>query len=106
VAAAEAAGIERAGARTQPQGADFDVAPTDANPLPMRAEAVELRPSPRFDSTAGLARLAVIPEDLDQSRAGWTSPVAIPRARLDRTRVWLIAIYAAAMLAAIATVLL
>ena len=39
-------------------------------------EVVELRPSPRFDSVEGLARLAVLPVDADEtrSRAGFTVP--------------------------------
>jgi serine/threonine protein kinase len=105
VAAAEAAGIERGTARTLPQGADLEVAPTDANPMPLREEAVELRPSPRFDSAEGLARLGIIPADLERSRAGWTIPVIRPKPKLDFTRVWLIAAYVVAMVAAIAIVL-
>lgn len=60
-------------------------------PLPAFApgdEQVELRPSPRFDSVEGLARLAVLPKDSDEtkSRAGWTvKGIAAlrPRRRLD-----------------------
>ena len=39
-------------------------------------EVVELRPSPRFDSVEGLARLAVLPVDAaaTRSRAGFTVP--------------------------------
>ena len=46
---------------------------------------MELRPSPRFDSVEGLARLAVLPVDADEarSRAGFTVP---PGTRAKRVR--------------------
>ena len=55
---------------TQPDGAAGAVLPEFA---PGDGQ-VELRPSPRFDSVEGLARLAVLPTDSDEtkSRAGWT----------------------------------
>jgi serine/threonine-protein kinase len=107
VVAAEAAGVERAGARTMPAAPDFEVAPTDANTMPLREEMVELRPSPRFDSAEGLSRLAVMPEDAEhsKSRAGWTVPIHRKPRRIDRTRAIIIAAYGLAMMAAIAIVL-
>ncbi len=106
VAAAEAAGVERAVAGTVPQGPDFEVAPTDASNLPMREELMELRVSPRFDSAEGMARLAVIPGDLERSRAGWTVPGIRAKPRGDRSRAWILAALGAATIAAIAIVLL
>jgi serine/threonine-protein kinase len=108
VAAAEAAGVERAGARTVPAGPDFEVAPTDANTMPLREEMVELRASPRFDSVEGLSRLAVMPgeAELSKSRAGWTVPIHRKPRRIDRTRAIIIAAYGLAMIGAIAIVLL
>jgi serine/threonine-protein kinase len=108
VVAAEAAEVERAGARTVPAGPDFGVAPTDANTMPLREEMVELRASPRFDSTEGLSRLAVMPgeAELSKSRAGWTGPIHRKPRRIDRTRAIIIAAYGLAMIGAIAIVLL
>jgi serine/threonine protein kinase len=107
VVAAEAAGAQRAAAETQPQGADFEVAATDARTMPIREEIVELRTSPRFDSTQGLARLAVLPghQDSENSRAGWTVPLKRARRRVDRRKAALIAAYGIAMMAAIVIVL-
>jgi serine/threonine-protein kinase len=107
VTAAEAAGLERAGARTVPVGPDFEVAPTDINTVPLREEMVELRPSPRFESTEGLSRLAVLAPDPDhsKSRAGWTVPIHRKPRRIDRTRAFIIAAYGLAMMIAIAIVL-
>ncbi len=44
-------------------------------------DLLELRPSPRFDSVEGLARLAVLPTDSEstRSRAGWTAPKGFAR---------------------------
>jgi serine/threonine-protein kinase len=108
VAAAEAAGVERAGARTVPSGPDFEVAPTDANTIPLREEMVELRPSPRFDSLEGLKRLGVVAGDPAhaESRAGWTVPIHRQPRRLDRTKAVIIAVYGLALMGAIAIVVL
>src|SRR5205085_5664854 len=59
---------ERQSATTVP-----DVAPLGP-PALVRDEPLELRPSPRFDSAAGLARLSALPPQADDtaSRAGWT----------------------------------
>ncbi len=75
--------------------------PLVANDLPH-----ELRPSPRFDSQAALARLAVAPSEADatRSRAGWTGPMAKPRARFDLRRLWTVGVYALALVAAAAIV--
>jgi serine/threonine protein kinase len=108
VAAAQAAGVERAGARTMPQAPDLEVAPTNANTMPLREEMVELRPSPRFDSAEGLSRLAVLTSHAEatHSRAGWTMPIHRQPRRIDRTRALIIGAYGLAMMAAIALVLL
>jgi eukaryotic-like serine/threonine-protein kinase len=107
VAAAEGARGARAEARTLPNAPDPPgAAEVSVGTVPMRDESVELLPSPRFDSTQGLARLAVLPADSDpgRSRAGWT--VATPRARrrLERSRAILIAAYAIAAMIALAIV--
>ena len=69
---------------------------------------LELRPSRRFDSTEGLARLAVLPADTSgtRSRGGWTVQLPAPRRRrLDRSTAILAATYGTAVLLAIAIVL-
>jgi serine/threonine-protein kinase len=106
VTAAEAARIERAGARTRPQGPDYEVASTDVNTVPLREEMVELRPSPRFESREGLSRLAVPDADAEraESRTGGTIPTPRKR-RIDRTQAMIIAAYGIAMVAAIFIVL-
>ena len=67
---------EATGAGTVPDLALARVAPGGAPSLDRGDEVVELRPSPRFDSVEGLARLAVLPVDADEtrSRAGFTVP--------------------------------
>jgi serine/threonine-protein kinase len=107
-AAAEAAGVERVGARTVPVGPDFEVAATDANTMPLREEMVELRPSPRFDSAEGLSRLTVLAGNPghSKSRAGWTVPIHRKPRRIDRTKAAIIAAYGLALMVAIAIVLL
>lgn len=105
VAAAEAARAERAGVRTVPSPAtpDFEVARTDADTIPMREEVVELRPSPRFESAEGLARLAQVNADpgRPESRAGETVPIHRQPRRVDRVKVMIVAAYGLAMIAAI-----
>jgi serine/threonine-protein kinase len=67
---------EATGAGTVPDLALARAAPGGAPSLDRGDEVVELRPSPRFDSVEGLARLAVLPVDADEtrSRAGFTVP--------------------------------
>ena len=81
----------------------------DAKTVPLPPEErVELRPSRRFDSTEGLARLSEMPgDDLSRSRAGWTVPIAVPKAkkrRLDRATAVLLAVWGVAALVAVAIV--
>ena len=70
-------------------------------------DQVALRPSPRFDSVEGIARLAVFPLDATEtkSRAGWTVPVAKPKRRRSREIAPLVAAWSVAVLVAIAIVL-
>jgi serine/threonine-protein kinase len=107
VAIAEAVGAERAAAETRPQGADLEVAATDARTLPIRDELLELRVSPRFDSARGLARLAVLPGEgsAEKSRAGWTVPLPRVRRGLGRRKAAIVAAYGIAMMVAIVIVL-
>ena len=110
VAAAETSGMERASAQTVPAGTPDLVPETTGggNALPIRDEPLELRPSPRFDSVAGLERLAVLPTDGDhsRSRAGWTVPVRREPRRIDRARALVVIAYALAVVIAIAIILL
>ncbi len=94
-------------AASQPAAATGPAAADVARPLPLAAEPVELRPSPRFDSVEALARLAVLPTDDSQarSRAGWTVPVTQPRRRLDPARMKVLVACGLAFLAAVAIVL-
>ncbi len=110
VKAAEAAGRERAAAGTVPDGAHppgSEAAPAESGASMLREESVELRASPRFDSAAGLARLAVLPADadLEKSRAGWTVPVRRPAQRVDRTRLAMALAYVVALVVAVVIVL-
>jgi serine/threonine-protein kinase len=105
VAASEGASLERAEAKTVPN-APTEVA-SESNPSSFtRDEPLELRASPRFDSTEGLARLSVLPSDADatSSRAGWTVPAKPERPRLDRARAYIVVAYALAVFAAIAII--
>jgi serine/threonine-protein kinase len=83
-------------------------APAGAVPLSLSDDQVELRPSPRFDSVEGLARLAVLPADASgtQSREGWTMPVPRMKRRMEPLRVRILAAYGLAALAAVAIILL
>jgi len=81
----------------------------DAKTVPLPPEErVELRPARRFDSTEGLARLSEMPgDDGSRSRAGWTVPITVPKAkrrRLDRATAVLLAVWGAALLLAVAIV--
>jgi serine/threonine protein kinase len=103
VKAAETAGMDRASATTLPNVSPKPVMPENASsPMPIRDEPLELRPSARFDSTAGLARLAVMPSEPDhtRSRAGWTVPVKREARRYDRARLYVALAYAAALVVA------
>jgi len=101
VRAAEAAGAGRATAQTVPTAPE--VAPEgSASSAPLRDEPVELRASPRFDSTEGLARLAVLPSDEhSRSRAGWTVPLRREPRRVDRARAAVVFTYLLAFIAAV-----
>jgi eukaryotic-like serine/threonine-protein kinase len=67
-----------------------------------REELIELRPSARFDSVEGLARLAVLPSDENsRSRAGWTVPIKEEPRRVDRARAAVVLAYAFAFIAAV-----
>ena len=108
VAASEAAGLERGDARTVPNQFP-EIASEEGNVGNMvRDEPLELRPSPRFDSTEGLARLSVLPSDADttSARAGWTVPVQPAPRRLDRTRAIIVTAYMIAIFVAIAIIAL
>ena len=107
--AAEMAKDLRDCASTVPDTAGKSAATETATvPLAPREETLELRPSPRFDSSDGLARLAVLAPESEQtsSRAGWTVKLARPRRRLERERALLLAAYGLALIAAIALVVL
>jgi len=107
VAAAEAGRAERAEAETQPNS---PVAPPahDTGPGMAREEPLELRPSPRFDSADGLARLSLLPVRADdtQSRAGWTVQIKPEPRRTDVARIVVAVSYVLAACAAAAIVLL
>ena len=100
VSAAQAGRMERAHARTAPQGASAGEG-TRASPG-LQEDALQLRPSPRFESSDGLARLAVLPEESDHTgaRAGWTVQTSPLRKRVDPARAALVAVYAVAALVA------
>ncbi|HUQ27337.1 MAG TPA: serine/threonine-protein kinase [Usitatibacter sp.] len=105
VRAAEAAGAERAAAQTVPTPPD--IAPDEGGDGSgmIREEPIELRPSARFDSVEGLARLAVLPSDEhSRSRGGWTVPIKAEPRRVDRARVVVVLAYAFAFIAAVAIV--
>ncbi len=68
--------VEGGGSDTVPDMEGAQKVAGGAPSLDRGDEVVELRPSPRFDSVEGLARLAVLPVDADgtRSRAGFTVP--------------------------------
>ena len=105
VASSQKAGIERGDARTQPNDSPAPTHEGTAANL-LRDEPLELRPSPRFDSTEGLARLAVAPGDsgATDSRAGWTVPPKRGARKLDRTHAIIVAAYVIATFVAIAII--
>jgi serine/threonine-protein kinase len=102
VGAAEEAAVARQHAPTVPQGGA-------GAPAPMaRDEPLELRPSPRFDSSAGLARLSFLPVQADDtvSRAGWTVQMKREPRRVDAARVAVVLTLVLATIAAVAMVVL
>ena len=103
--AAEEAAAVRHNAPTVPQGGG---APTSPQFPLSREEPLELRPSPRFDSSAGLARLSVLPVQADDtiSRAGWTVQMKREPRRVDVARVAVALTLVLATIAAIAMVLI
>jgi serine/threonine-protein kinase len=96
VEAAEGVARERQDAHTVPQA--HVSASSELHTMPLRDELLELRPSPRFDSGAGMARLPVRRAQ-DPSA---TQAVAVPprRTRVDTARLLLFVAYGAALLAA------
>ena len=107
VSASESIGLERAGAKTVPNTPP-EVAPEGGASNIARDEPLELRPSPRFDSTEGLARLSVLAVEADAtaSRAGWTVPAKPGPRKLDPARAAIVAAYVIATFVAIAIIAL
>ena len=107
VAAAEGVSLERAQAKTVPNPSQEKPPEASTSPL-AREEPLELRPSPRFDSSEGLAKLGVLPADSEatSSRSGWTVSAKRPSRKLDAARAAIIVAYLVAFLVAIAIVLL
>jgi serine/threonine-protein kinase len=105
VAAGEAAGMERAEAKTAPNSTPASRSDGAVSAM-AREEPLELRASPRFDSIQGLARLSTLPAEADatSSRAGWTVPAKRERRKLDPARAWVVVAYAVAIVVAIAIV--
>jgi serine/threonine-protein kinase len=103
VAAGEAAGLERAEAKTAPNSPPASRSDGGVSAM-AREEPLELRASPRFDSSEGLARLSALPAETDatSSRAGWTVPAKRERRKLDPARAWVVVAYGVALVAAIA----
>jgi eukaryotic-like serine/threonine-protein kinase len=104
VAAAEAVGLERADAETVPSPAAAPIVPDGTGPAMLREEPLELRPSPRFDSTQGVARLAVLPveSEASKSRAGWTVRMRREPKRLGVARTMIVVAYVVAAFVAVA----
>jgi len=101
VKAAEGGSAQRAAAPTVPSAPQLapDLSPSGGA---LRDEPIELRPSPRFDSADGLARLAVLDKDeASRSRAGWTVPLKREPRRVDRARVAVVLTYVFAFIAAV-----
>jgi lysophospholipase L1-like esterase/predicted Ser/Thr protein kinase len=72
-----------------------------ARTVPLPADVMELRPSPRFDSARGLERLAVLPAEGEAERSrGWASAQPPRPKRADPRRWGRLALYVAALLAA------
>ena len=105
VAGAANANVPRAPAPADPRAPG--VGTTAPGGVALREEALELRPSARFDSSAGLARLSVLPTRAEEtaSRAGWTVQIKPEPRSVDPARVLLAAAYLAAAAAAVAIAL-
>jgi serine/threonine protein kinase len=103
VAACEAVGLERAEAATVPSAAPPARAEGGTSPM-ARDEPLELRASPRFDSSEGFARLSILPGEADatSSRAGWTVPARRERRKLDPARAAVVVAYLIAFAVAVA----
>jgi serine/threonine-protein kinase len=102
VGAAQDEAEERQSAPTVP-----DAASGFAATVP-REEPLELRASPRFDSTAGLARLSVLPAQPDDtiSRAGWTVQMKRQPRRVDGAKIAVVIALVLATIGAIAMVVI
>ena len=96
--AAEAAAQKRADAETIPQAVRA-TASTGARTIPLAEPPVELRPSPRFDSTEALVRIPV--RRLDDPAVTQAAPLEPRRPRPSPARVLLAVAYAAALAAAV-----
>jgi len=107
VAVAESGRAGRAEADTLPNTPSASPA-HDTAPGMVRDEPIELRPSPRFDSADGLARLSLLPSKADEtmSRAGWTVHVKPEPRKTDVARIVVALCYVLAAFAAAAIVLL
>jgi len=105
VKVAEAGRLARAESTTIPLGAEGGNAPaSETRPFATREESIELRASPRFDSSAALARLPIFSAEGELARThADSSQFPLPRARrrIDRTQ---LATVAACVLAALAAV--
>jgi len=107
VKASEAARLERASSSTVPLGPADEAARPDPPPAFRREEPVELRASPRFDSSAALARLPVLSAEgeLARTRADTTAlrrPWLLRRIDPDRAATVIAFVIAALAAAAIA----
>jgi serine/threonine-protein kinase len=102
VQAAEVVSAERASAQTVPSSPEIAPEEGGGPSAMLREEPIELRPSARFDSMEGLARLAVLPSDEQaRSRAGWTVPLKEEPRRVDRARAVVVMAYVFAFIAAV-----
>jgi serine/threonine-protein kinase len=108
VEAAEAEMRERAALEGSTILPTIPLVMSEAATIPMGGGQLELKPSRRFDSSEGLARLSALPTDTEgtRTRGGWTVPIVRVRKRLDGATAILLACYGAATLAAVAIVLL
>jgi serine/threonine-protein kinase len=97
VQAAAANARERQDAETVPQASLS--ASSQVHTMPLRDELIALRASPRFDSSAALARLPI--RRGDDPATTQAAPVAPRRVRMNAPRLLLFAAYAAALLAAV-----
>ena len=107
VAATEGASLERAEAKTVPNPAQEISSDVSTSPL-AREEPLELRASPRFDSSEGLARLGLLPPDSEatSSRAGWAVAAKRASGKVDPARAAVVIAYFIAIVVAIAIVIL